>query len=56
MAEETVAIRVNESQQGGADLNGDSDASDAVLFVTVLPVLFADDSDCDSGFARRERP
>jgi hypothetical protein len=37
----TIAFRVNESQQGMTDLNGDSDASDAVLFVTVLP-LFAD--------------
>ena len=37
----TVAFRVNESQQGMTDLNGDSDASDAVLFVTMLP-LFAD--------------
>jgi hypothetical protein len=41
VAETTVAFRVNESQQGGADLNGDGDASDAVLFVTMLP-LFAD--------------
>ncbi len=41
VAEATVAFRVNESQQGGTDLNGDGDASDAVLFVTMLP-LFAD--------------
>jgi hypothetical protein len=41
VAEATVAFRVNESQQGMMDLNGDSDASDAVLFVTMLP-LFAD--------------
>jgi hypothetical protein len=37
----TVAFRVNESQQGMTDLNGDGDASDSVLFVTMLP-LFAD--------------
>ncbi|MDX2438468.1 MAG: hypothetical protein QNL88_15655 [Acidobacteriota bacterium] len=41
VAEATVAFRVNESQQGMTDLNGDGDASDAVLFVTMLP-LFAD--------------
>jgi len=37
VAEATVAFRVLESQQGMTDLNGDGDASDAVLFVTVLP-------------------
>ena len=41
VAEATVAFRVNEWQQGMTDLNGDGDASDAVLFVTMLP-LFAD--------------
>jgi hypothetical protein len=41
VAEATVAFRVNEWQQGMTDLNGDSDASDGVLFVTMLP-LFAD--------------
>ncbi len=41
VAEATVAFRVNESQQGMTDLNGDSDASDAVLFVALLR-LFAD--------------
>ena len=41
VAEATVAFRVYESLQGMADLNGDGDASDAVLFVTMLP-LFAD--------------
>jgi hypothetical protein len=37
----TVAFRVNESQQGMTDLNGDGDATDAVLFVTV-EAIFAD--------------
>jgi len=37
----TVAFRVNESQQGGTDLNGDGDATDSVLFVVAGP-LFAD--------------
>jgi hypothetical protein len=41
VAEATVTFRVNEWQQGMTDLNGDSDASDGVLFVTMLP-LFAD--------------
>jgi hypothetical protein len=41
VAEATVVFRVFESQQGMTDLNGDGDASDAVLFVTMLP-LFAD--------------
>lgn len=41
VAEATVAFRVLESQQGMTDLNGDGDASDAVLFVTRLR-LFAD--------------
>jgi len=41
VAETTVAFRVFESQHGMTDLNGDGDASDVVLFVTMLP-LFAD--------------
>jgi hypothetical protein len=42
VAGSTVAFRVNESQQGGTDLNGDGDATDAVLFVVVVGPLFAD--------------
>jgi hypothetical protein len=41
VAERTVAFLVYESQQGMTDLNGDGDATDAVLFVTV-EAIFAD--------------
>lgn len=37
----SITFRVYESQQGATDLNGDGDATDAVLYVTV-ELLFAD--------------